>query len=103
LTRFHAAPEVFPAHERLLLAVEILRDHFSHLSAAVLGWQYVPPVAEWVMYRERDWAILDSTEKKNRSRWKPLERPWEPPPVIPKLTDEKRKKLLAHAKKMTGG
>lgn len=103
ITQFHAAPEFYPVHERLLLAVGLLRDHFSHLSAAVNGWLYVPPVAEWVMYRERDLAVLDSIDPKKRSRWKPLERPWEPPPVIPKLTNESRAMLNAHAQKMTGG
>ncbi|WP_405373426.1 MULTISPECIES: hypothetical protein [unclassified Microbacterium] len=84
------------------MTVGFLRDRATHTFAAVQGWLYAPSEALQIAYWQRDLHRLDSTPEKERSRWKPIPRPWEPVKAAPKVTDEVRARIQRHRQRVQG-
>ncbi len=99
-SRFHCAPSAFETHDRILLVVGLLRDRASHTFAAVQGWAFAPSEALQIAYWQRDLHRLDNTPEKERARWKPIPRPWEPAVKAPRVTDEVRARVQRHRQRI---
>jgi hypothetical protein len=104
-SRLQSSPEAFPPSERILLAVEMVKDHTSRLGAALRGWLYAPTDAEFAEWLALDFENQRNTSKKDRAKWKPAARPWEPSSSkrAPVMKPETRDRLRAHARRMAPG
>lgn len=58
------------------LVAELLRDPYSHCSAAASGWSYVPDPTD-VMFRNWVDATAMMHHQPGKVRPRPVERPWE--------------------------